>query len=75
MVNQSGAFINTMTGEKVSSSVNYKRDMNEGGPLVMFSATSGRVTLDSIEGNYPVVNIGKQTESDIPVVSFDDPIF
>ena len=71
----SGAFINTMTGEKVSSSVNYKRDMNEGGPLVMFSATSGRVTLDSIEGNYPVVNIGKQTESDIPVVSFDDPIF
>ena len=70
----SGAFINAITGETIISSVHYKRNINEGGPFVMLTATSGRITLDST--NSFASKTTEVTENpDIPVVSFDDPIF
>lgn len=76
----SGAFVNTLTNEKVGSSANYRRDINNGGALLILSSTSGRITLDSTDGitargNDTTTDSFDSIDEDIPVVTFDDPIF
>lgn len=69
----SGRFINTFTGEKISSHTNYKEELNGGGPLLKLSSSSGSITLD-VE-NFIENKSGKENLSsneDIPVVIFDD---
>ena len=70
----SGTFINALTKEKISDHVNYNRDINNGGASIILSTTSGRITVDSTDGVIANV-IDSAIEPDIPVVSFDDPIF
>lgn len=70
----SGAFINTLTKEKIGDHVNYNSDINRGGASIILSSTSGRITVDSTNGITGKVNDSFE-EPDIPVVSFDDPIF
>ena len=70
----SGAFINALTKEKITDHVSYNRDINRGGAAIILSSTSGRITVDSTNGIIANV-IDSSFEPDIPVVSFDDPIF
>ena len=69
-----GSFTNAITKEKISDHVNYKQDINNGGAMIMLSATSGRITVDSNNGITGKI-IDDKIDQDVPVVSFDDPIF
>ena len=79
----SGPFVNTITGEATGSHARYKANINAGGPFVMLTSNSGRITLDSTDGitGKTAKSITDKEEapassaSNIPVVSFDDPIF
>ena len=69
----SGKFINTFTGETISSHSNYKEEINGGGPLLSLTSSSGSITLDA--GNFIESKSGKRElpqNEDIPVVVFDD---
>ena len=70
----SGTFVNALTKEKVSSHVNYTRDINNGGATVVLTATSGRITVDSNDGVTAIVNT-PSIDPEIPVVTFEDTIF
>ena len=70
----SGSFTNAFTKETIGYHVSYKADINNGGPKIILSSTSGRITVDSTNGVI-TNNNNTSAESDIPVVSFDDPIF
>ena len=70
----SGTFINTFTNEKIGDHADYKREINNGGTTIKLSATSGRITVDATDG-VTTKALNPTTDSDIPVVSFDDPIF
>lgn len=70
----SGGFVNALTHEKIGDHANYTKDINNGGATVILSSTSGSITIDSNNGVTAKI---KETsiDPDIPVVSFDDPIF
>ncbi len=70
----SGAFVNALTKEKIGDHVNYNRDINKGGATIILSSTSGRITVDSTNGIIGNV-FDSSVDPDVPVVSFDDPIF
>ena len=70
----SGPFVNSLTKEKILDHVNYTTDINNGGATIILSATSGRITVDSNDGVTAKVN-EPAIDPEIPVVSFDDPIF
>ena len=70
----SGSFVNAITKEKISDHVNYTKDINNGGATIILSATSGRITIDSNDG-VTVKFSEPAIDPEIPVVSFDDPIF
>ena len=70
----SGSFTNAFTKETISNHVSYRADINKGGTKIILSATSGRITVDSTNGVITNTYNGS-AESDIPVVSFEDPIF
>lgn len=69
-----GSFTNAITKEKISDHANYKQNINDGGALIMLSSTSGRITVDSNNGITGAI-IDDKIDKDVPVVSFDDPIF
>ena len=70
----SGTFTNAITKEKISSHANYKQDINKGGVVIMLSSTSGRITVDSSNG-FTAKIVEDKIDTDVPIVSFDDPIF
>ena len=69
-----GSFTNAITKEKITDHVNYKQDINNGGAMIMLSSTSGRITVDSNNGITGTIT-DNSMDKDVPVVSFDDPIF
>ena len=70
----SGSFTNAITREKHGSHVDYSGDINNGGAQITLSSTSGNISIDSNNGVTGKKAI-KNTDTDIPVVSFDEPIF
>ena len=70
----SGSFTNAITREKHGSHVDYSGDINNGGAQITLSSTSGNISIDSNNGVTGKKAV-KNTETDIPVVSFEDPIF
>ena len=70
----SGSFTNALTREKLTDHVNYTQDMNNGGATIILSATSGNIYIDSNNGASAKIS-APSIDPDIPVVSFDDPIF
>lgn len=70
----SGTFVNALTRDKISGHADYSKDINNGGATVILSSTSGSITIDSNNGTQAKVR-EPSIDPDIPVVSFDDPIF
>ena len=70
----SGSFTNAITREKHGSHVDYSGDINNGGAQITLSSTSGNISIDSNNGVTGKKAV-KNSDTDIPVVSFDEPIF
>ena len=72
----SGSFTNSFTREKISTLVNYNREINGGGALLKLSSTSGTITLDSNTFiSSPISIIEDDSDAEIPVVIFDEKDF
>ena len=69
-----GSFTNAITREKLGSHVDYKGEINNGGPKISLSSTSGNITIDSSNGVMGRA-ADKKTDAEVPVVSFEDTIF
>ena len=70
----SGSFTDAISKVKMSSHVNYKGNINKGGPTIIINTTSGSITIDSTNGVSGAFS-DSTVNDDVPVVSFDDPIF
>ena len=70
----SGSFTNAITRERQVSHVDYTGDINNGGAKIALSSTSGNISIDSNNGATGQA-AATRTEPDVPVVSFDEPIF
>lgn len=74
----SGSFTNALIRQRIGSHVDYQGQINKGGATIKINTTSGNVSIDSNNGSSANISNKKSSsdsDSELPVVSFDDPIF
>ena len=67
----SGSFTNAFTKERITSHAGYSGSINGGGAEIIFSSSSGSITVDSNDSVSSTRSL-LENDTDIPVVIFED---